>query len=409
MRQGVVGRERELEAGAWFLDRLGRAPAALVYAGEPGLGKTTLWTAAVEQARTQSLVVLAARLVQAEDKLAFAALSDLLEPVADDLLAELPLPQRRAIAVALLREDPGGRRLDQRAIGAGTARILKVLARTAAVVVAVDDLQWLDPSSARVLEFALRRLDGLPVAILASQRTGDQSRVPLDLERAVPHGRVTRVEVGPLSLAALHEVIKSRLGRSLPRRMLLRIEQATGGNPFFALEIARSLPEAAGPGSPFLPVPDDLAQLVQTRVAGLPAATRKALLAAAALPSPTVELVAGAVERTRAQALVALERAAAAGFVRLEGSAVRFAHPLFVAAVYACAPPVERRRMHACLAQRNLGCTRSARSRSLSRWARKGDWPRRWRCQRWWTICWAAVWTRPRSSVRSSWRTRTGR
>ena len=290
--------------------------------------------------------MLAARLVQAEDKLAFAALGDLLEPVADDLLAELPVPQRRAIAVALLREDPGGRRLDQRAIGAGTATILKVLVRTAAVVVAVDDLQWLDLSSARVLEFALRRLDGLPVAILASQRTGDQSRVPLDLERAVPHGRVTRVEVGPLSMAALHEVIKSRLGRSLPRRMPLRIEQATGGNPFFALEIARSLPEARGPGSPFPPVPDDLAQLVQTRVAGLPAATRTALLAAAALPSPTVELVAGAVQRTRAQALAALERAAAAGIVRLDRSAVGFAHPLFVAAVYACAAPVERRRTH---------------------------------------------------------------
>jgi len=201
------------------------------------------------------LVVLAARLVQAEDKLAFAALGDLLEPVADDLLAELPVPQRRAITVALLREDPGGRRLDQRAIGAGTATILKVLVRTAAVVVAVDDLQWLDLSSARVLEFALRRLDGLPVGILASQRTGDQSRVPLDLERAVPHGRVTRVEVGPLSMAALHEVIKSRLGRSLPRRMPLRIEQATGGNPFFALEIARSLPEAAVRARPSRPCP----------------------------------------------------------------------------------------------------------------------------------------------------------
>jgi len=98
-------------------------------------------------------------------------------------------------------------------------------------------------------------------------------------------------------------------------------------------------------------VPDDLAQLVQTRVAGLPAATRTALLAAAALPSPTVELVAGAVQRTRAQALAALERAAAAGIVRLDRSAVGFAHPLFVAAVYACAAPVERRRTHRRLAQ----------------------------------------------------------
>ena len=175
MRQGVLGRECEVEAGAAFLNRLGPGPVALVYAGEPGIGKTTLWTEAVEQARAQSFVVLAARPVQAEDRLAFAALSDLLEPVADDLLPALPVPQQRAIAVALLREDPDDRRLDQHAIGAGTATIVKALARTAPVVVAVDDLQWLDPSSARVLEFALRRLEGLPVAIIAAQRTGDPS------------------------------------------------------------------------------------------------------------------------------------------------------------------------------------------------------------------------------------------
>jgi DNA-binding CsgD family transcriptional regulator len=351
MRQGVLGRECEVEAGAAFLNRLGPGPVALVYAGEPGIGKTTLWTEAVEQARARSFVVLAARPVQAEDRLAFAALSDLLEPVADDLLPALPVPQQRAIAVALLREDPDDRRLDQHAIGAGTATIVKALARSAPVVVAVDDLQWLDPSSARVLEFALRRLEGLPVAIIAAQRTGDPSRVPLDLERALPQGRVTRVKVGPLGLAVLHGLIKLRLGRSFPRPTLLRIEQATAGNPFFALEIARSLPEAVDPGSPFLPVPDDLAQLVQTRVAGLPAPTRKALLAAAAVPSPTVDLVAGAVERTRSQALVALERAANAGIVRLDRFAVRFSHPLFVAAVYACASPADRRRLHARLAQ----------------------------------------------------------
>jgi DNA-binding CsgD family transcriptional regulator len=351
MRQGVLGREGELEAATRFLNRLGPGPAALVYAGEAGIGKTTLWTEAVEQARARRFVVLAARLVQAEDKLAFAALSDLLEPVAEELLPALPMPQRRAIGVALLREDPGGRRLDQRAIGAGTATIVKALARTANVVIAIDDVQWLDPSSAHVLEFVLRRLDGLPVAVVASQRTGDRSRVPLDLERAVPHGRVTRVEVGPLSLAALQGVIKLRLGRSFLRPTLLRIEQATAGNPFFALEIARSLPEAADPSSPFLPVPDDLAQLIQTRLARLPVATRRALLAAAALRSPTVELVAGAAGRTRSQALTALERAADAGIVRLDRFAVRFSHPLFVAAVYAGASAPERRRMHARLAQ----------------------------------------------------------
>ena len=105
----------------------------------------------------------------------------------DDVLSELPEPQRRAIAVALLRADPGDRPLDPRAVGAGMVTILRLLAGTAPVVVAVDDLQWLDRPSARVLDFALRRLGGLPVGVVASERVGDGAIVPLDLERANLH------------------------------------------------------------------------------------------------------------------------------------------------------------------------------------------------------------------------------
>jgi len=347
----VVGRDQELEAAARFFDDLGDTPAALVFAGEPGIGKTTLWAETLERARENGFVVLAARGGQAEAKLAFAALSDLLDPIANELLPVLPEPQRRAVAVALLREEPGASPLDQRAIGAATATMLSALARGGRVVVGLDDLQWVDRPSARALDFALRRLGGQPVGVVASERIEPGLKMSLELDRAFAEGAVTRHTVGPLSLAALHELLKLRLGRSFPRRTLLAVDQAAGGNPFFALEIARSLPDDVSPGLGGLPVPENLLDLVETRISTLPQSSRKPLLAAAAAPSPTVELVAAAAGLTPSRSRAALEGAAAAGIVHVEGSEVRFSHPLFAAAVYSSATPAERRGVHRRLAE----------------------------------------------------------
>ena len=347
MTDAIVGREVELAGIGTFLDAVGSGSAALFLGGEPGIGKTTLWSAAVEEARRRRYVVLSTRAVESDTKLAFAALADLLEPAADDMLPELPEPQRRAIAVALLREDPGARALDQRAVGAGTTTMLRLLARSAPVVVAVDDLQWLDRASARVLDFALRRVGDVPLGLVATSRSGGDSPSASELERELPVGRLSRVQVGPMSLAALHELLKRRLDRSFPRRTLLQIEQVAGGNPFFALEIARALPVDASPGLPFMPLPDNLVRLVETRISKLPAATRTMLLAAAAVPAPTVEAIAAAVETTVSGSLRGLERAEGAGIVRIDGGGIRFSHPIFAAAVYSSASPGDRRRVHA--------------------------------------------------------------
>jgi DNA-binding CsgD family transcriptional regulator len=349
---GIVGRQRELDAAAGFLDSLGEgAAAALVFAGEPGIGKTTVWLGAVELARERRFVVLSTRAAEVEAKLGFAALGDLLAPVADAALQELPAPQRRAVAVALLREDPGKRPVDQRAVGAATLGILKALASTTPVVVAVDDLQWLDRPSARALAFAWRRLGELPVGLLASERIDGSSGLPIDLARTGPDGRVVRMKLGPLSLAVLHEMLKRRLGRSLPRPTLRRIRQASGGNPFFALELARVLPEDVPAGSAPLPVPDNLRQLVLRHIRKLPSDSRAMLLAAAAQPSPTVELVAAGMGANARATLAALEPAETAGIVYRDRFKVWFAHPLFAAGVYSAAAPAERRRTHRRLAE----------------------------------------------------------
>jgi predicted ATPase len=155
----VFGRSAELADIAQFLDELPRRPSALVLVGEAGIGKTTLWEAGVGRASDRGWRVLEARTSAAETTMTFAALGDLLDPVIDDVLDEIPPMQRSALRMALLRADPGDDPIsDHRAVASGTLGCLRVFARSSPVLLAIDDVQWLDPSSATVLRFVVRRL-----------------------------------------------------------------------------------------------------------------------------------------------------------------------------------------------------------------------------------------------------------
>jgi DNA-binding CsgD family transcriptional regulator len=364
MPDTVVGRERELEAAAQFLSNLEGGAGALVFEGEPGIGKTTVLAEAFARA-PDGCLVLSARPSRAEAQLAFAALADLLQPVVDDVLPDLPEPQRRAIGVVLLREEPDASGLDQRAVGAATLSILRSLAEAGPAVIAIDDLQWLDGPSARALEFALRRIDALPVRIVACERIEGPRTITLDLERTLPAGRCRRLRLQPLSLAALQRILKRNLGREFTRRTLVRIERAAGGNPFFALELARVLPQDASTAAA-LPIPDSLRTLVEERIAGLPKRCRQLLLAAAALAAPTVELVLSAVTGNPADAVSALERALDSGVIGVDGSTLQFTHPLFAEGVYSSAQLADRRAAHRRIARLVEGIEERARHLALA-------------------------------------------
>ena len=214
---------------------------------------------------------------------------------------------------------------------------LLALAKRGALVLAIDDVQWLDPASANALSFALRRLDREPIRILLARR-GD---APAALEPALP-GVVERLSVGPLSVGAIQGLIRDRLGLRFPRPTLLRLHDASGGNPFFALELARALDAGASldPAQP-LPVPDSLEHLVGERLRALPEETRKALLVVAVTGSPALELVdaAGIDEETLAPAV-------AAEVVERANGVIRFTHPLLASAAIAEATVAERRAAH---------------------------------------------------------------
>jgi DNA-binding CsgD family transcriptional regulator len=315
----LVGRDVELSSVYGFLDRAADGPTALVLEGEPGIGKATLWLAAVAAARRRDLIVLSSRPAESERGLAYVGLGDLFDRVLDGVIGELSPPRRRALEVALLRNEAADEAADHRAVAVAVRDVLSLLSEREPVVVAIDDAQWLDASSASALAFALRRLEGV-VRLLVARRLEASA-----LEQAVD---AERLRIGPLSVGALHRILQDRFGRTFARQTLLRMHEQSGGNPFFALELARVLDEDVDPLEP-LPVPATLEELVRSRLDGLPVPTRDALALVAALGTPSESLL----ERIGA-APGALGSAIAAQVVERERGAIRFTHPLLSSVLY---------------------------------------------------------------------------
>jgi DNA-binding NarL/FixJ family response regulator len=354
----VVGREEELGFVRAFVAGQGARPAALVLEGDAGIGKSTLWLAGVEHARARGLRVLLTRPAEPERGLTHAGLGDLFENTLDEILPLLQTPRRHALEGAMLRTETPDGRVDQRALGVAVRDALALLSRREPVLVAVDDVQWLDPSSASALIFALRRLSAHDVRLLLSRRLTDQAQP--GLEQALAAERIELLVIAPLSVGALHQLLRNRLGRPFPRQTLLRIHERSGGNPFFALEIARVLDADVDPLEP-LPVPATLEQLLRARIADLPIETREALALASALGTPSESLLARA-----GIPLEILEPAAAAHVIVREERTFRFTHPLLSSVLYQDLG-AKRRNVHERIAQSVDDPLLRARHLALSR------------------------------------------
>jgi DNA-binding CsgD family transcriptional regulator len=339
VRQAIAGRTEELAALERLLDDTASGPAALILEGEPGIGKTTLLDAARDLARARRFTVLTAQPAPAEIRLAHAGLADLLGTVETREIEALPGAQRHALDAALLRGDHGVHEtLDRRAVAAAFLTLVEQLARTAPVLIAIDDLQWLDPSSAAAVTFALRRVTGTIGLVAARHPDPD----------APPLGRAaTRLTVGPLARAPVQRLVRARLGRTLPPAVAERVERMAGGNPLFAIEIARTIAEAPTPLTVELPA--TLKDLVAHRLNDLPPDTRLALAVAAALDRPAdVALIQKALPDV--DAVAALTHAERRDIIAFAAGAVHFTHPLLAAAVADGLQPAQRRAIHGRLA-----------------------------------------------------------
>lgn len=336
----VVGRERELAVAEEFLDRASERFEALVFEGEAGIGKTTVWREVIRRAQQRGFRVLSCRPAQAETKLSLSAVADLAEGVPEDVLAGLPEPERLAIDVALLRVGTSRKHLEPRQVATAFRSLLGALSRQGPTLLAIDDVQWLDGASASALEFALRRLEGTAMGCLFARRVAEP--VAPVIGQLTTTATASTVTVGPLSIAALHHVLKDRSAYPLTRPVLARIHRTSAGNPLYALEIARALPMRADSAiSAVTAVPADLRQLVMRRVRRLPEDTREALLACAALSEPTTSLVdESALAPAEDEEIVSVD----------DKGRIAFRHPLYASAVYGSASRLRRHAVHARLA-----------------------------------------------------------
>lgn len=333
----VVGRERELALIEVLLEGRAERPAALVFEGEAGIGKTSIVQAALDGARGVGLRVFAARPAAGEMELPHAALGDLLAGVDEGVLSRLAVPQRVAIEAAL-RRGPSMVAADAHALSRGVLELLRLEGGAGDLLIVVDDAQWLDRPTASALTFAFRRIGAVPIRVLVAFRTeaGAEGVLPLGLEDWV---NALRVAIEPLSATELGAVVRQRVGVQLPRPRLEELHRSAGGNPMFAIELEQYGPDQPGRRAATLPL------ALGARLGSLNDSTRATLAIAAAALRPSTALL----ERAGA-GREGIRSAIATGIVQLNGDRLFFTHPLLRTAAYESLLPAERQEIHMRLA-----------------------------------------------------------
>jgi DNA-binding CsgD family transcriptional regulator len=351
----LVGRDEELDSLVRLLDAPDELPAAAAILGEAGIGKTALWLAAIEAAAARGYRVLSCRPFEAEVRFSFSGVADLLGGLVAEVLPELPPPQRRALEVALALSDSGDP-VEERLVAFAFLNALRRLGERNPLLLAVDDVQWLDAPSLALLRYALPRFESEPVAAVLTAR----GEFPAWLRRDVAAERLLELDLGTLSVGALHELLRGRLDVAFTRPVLMRVWEVSGGNPFFALEIARALQRSGGSllAGEELQLSSSLDELVDERLAGLGDSATEVVQVVAALAEPTSALVEAA---AGARAERGVAEAVEDGVLVLEGDRLRFSHPLLGSAASSRLTQSERRSLHARLAELVPGAEERAR------------------------------------------------
>ena len=336
----LFGRDAERALIGALLDAARASQSgALALRGEAGIGKTVLLQDA--RARATDMHVLAARGVESESELPFAALHQLLRP-ALGYVNRLPAPQATALQSALGLADSAGQ--ERFLIYSACLSLLSELAEEQPVLCLVDDAHWLDAGSSDALQFVARRLDAEGVVLLFSAREGDVRRFEAP---DVP----SRVVAG-LDDTAAAELLASVAAGASPQVRERLLEQ-THGNALALVELPTALTAAqlagAEPLPEALPMTERLERVFYERVVRLPDGTRRALLAAAADDSESAGVV-GRAAAALGAGPAALDPAEQVGLLSIVGGRLAFRHPLVRSAVLGSATSTERRAAHRALA-----------------------------------------------------------
>ena len=345
----LFGRDAERAQLTQLLDEVGSGPVGCILEGMPGIGKSALWRDAVEFTRERGYRVLETVSSEPESVLAYSGVGDLFDRVPDEVLKSLSGPQGRALKAALSTgELPEGSR-DMQALPRAVLSVLRLLSAIEPVLVAIDDEQWLDPASARILAFALRRLREEPIAVILARRPESGGMLSAELGRSFGGDGLETISLEPLPIDTIKVLLEARLRRTISRPLLRRIHQLAGGNPLYALAIATELEarHLRGDRGGDLPIARTLAEAIELRLGQVDPRASAAMLAIAALSQPTLATLQAAIPDF---ALSDLESAERAGVIEISGSRLRFTHPLLASTLYANTSVSQRRELHRRLA-----------------------------------------------------------
>ncbi|WP_405761377.1 AAA family ATPase [Streptomyces sp. NBC_01420] len=335
----------------------------ILLTGPEGIGRSTVAARLADDFAARGHRVLRCAPSPSDRDSPFLGLIDLLATAGDEALACLRAHERALLEGALLRRTPpaGADPTTGRDALVLRLAVRKVLAAldTGPVLLVVDDVQWLDEPTARVLVFLARRA-GPRHTVLATLRTSPHdARGPgVAAARELCPQPVRTLPLPPMTAREIADVLDAHGlhgGPSWPRQLVARLHEAASGNPRTALELAAGLHEAAAAGAPLpdssepLPVPESLSRPVLDRLEALPARARKLLLTAGAAVRPTVELLRRAGCR---QAAADVDVCVRHGLlVPPDRGALRFADPLTPMVLETRAPYALRMDAHRALAE----------------------------------------------------------
>jgi DNA-binding CsgD family transcriptional regulator len=328
-----------------------------------GLGKSSLLAAASETAAHAGITCLRARATELERDFAYGCVRQLLEPaVATATGAERDRLFEGAAALAEGVFGPSGADGASAPSATSTFSMLHGLywlfsnvADEGPLAVVVDDIHWSDAESLRFLTYLAPRLSGVPVAVLASTRSGE--RITDDVARLAAGPETIVVRPRPLSTGATATLCKRALGPDVSPEFAAACREATGGNPFFLEALLREAVErgfstdAAGAARVRSSGPPAVAQAVLLRLSGAPDSATKLVRAGAVLGDGAsvgeVAQLAGLSEAEAARAADLLTTLA----LLWPADRLEFAHPIVREAVYADIGPRHRVEAHALAAE----------------------------------------------------------
>ena len=344
-----VGRERELGLLTDAVRRAVRGEGtSILIRGEPGIGKTRLAEELVEAARPFEPAVAWARCPESAATSPFFAVTE----VASQLAEQGVLARSDALGLDDVGEDG-----DHLAIYRRATELLRSMTRPAVVV--LDDLQWADAGTLRLVEFIAGELRSLPLALVVTTRpTVADSPEPLvdclgELARAA---HVVRIDLGGLGLDAVSDWLDRRTAGAAGPGLAELVHDRSGGNPFFAQELVELLVgEDRLDDLDATRVPAAVSGVVRRRVGRLPADSQR-LLSVASVVGRTFDLdvVARVAESDLGEVLESLDAPVEAGLVAPDPAVptrFRFSHALVAEALETELAPSRRARLHAATAE----------------------------------------------------------